>query len=164
MRFPVRARVGTLQVAAYTAAINTYIARQLRVGARRTVNAVAKRIPRDTGMSAAALLPLARAVGAHLSVTPRAGRENVKGKGIPEGISQGFFRFLNEGNRQSFIFSTTVIQFIINEQSGPTPLGAQQPRPWRSFVAGRIAFESFARAEVLPGIPDIRLFFKTSSV
>lgn len=164
MRFPVKARVSKLQVAEYTVALNSYIARQLRVGARRTVNAVAKHIPRDTGMSAAALLPLAREVGAHLSITPRAGRENVKGKGISEGISQGFFRFLKEGQRQSFIFSTTVIQFIINEQSGPTPLGAQLARPWRSFVAGRQAFESFAKSEVLPGIPNIRLFFKTSVV
>jgi len=144
--------VGNLpQISLNVSGLNTEINKQLidllREASKEFVLKAFKRIPVHTGMSAASLQPLARALKLNLPIAPVVSR--IKGKAYTKdraaGFNSGSFQFKDGPTIFTMFFSSTVFHFALNDRFDtrslhPNLQRLKQATPWRSFEAGALGF------------------------
>jgi len=124
----------------------------LREAVRVYVQEAYRHIRVDTGMSRGTLVPLARAVGGTIPISPK---RTLPGKNISAGANQSIVKFTNVGNVHTFEWSTDVFQYYLNERF---PLRSNRNTPWNSLEKGNQKVRDF----LLSVGPDLMKTFRQS--
>jgi len=130
---------------AYLARLRKHLTKELQRVARAWLGGVTGRVPIWSGMSQASLLALSELANGKLVISPKA---NVKSR-IPQGRALGTVIPKYGPDEFTFTIITDVEHYNIQEYS-KVARGGSPSAPWRSLLAGELAFRTAAGAIVMP--------------
>lgn len=159
-----------LDKGAYIEQLNAVLAEELKNAMRAWLKAVIRKVPVYTGMARGSLLPIARALGENVPITPRANRmasPRLYGKGVRSTPSQGArrttFKFTSRLGRHEVSIDIGTVHYLINEFTRVS-LPLAHPGPWKSFEAGRAAFKDYLKRNLKKKVPRIVKYISKSRV
>jgi hypothetical protein len=135
------------------------IKEQMQEAAKEWVLGVASQVPIYSGMAIGSLLPLARFLKVNIPVNP------VAPSRVDEGAALGFFSFDSANMEYTFSFTTDVAHYVFNEVNSNARLkNLKHPTPWRSFDAGREAWNNYINTEFFRNVPNVSEFVKLVNI
>jgi hypothetical protein len=161
MRFEVKAKIISFERTRFINDLVKVADEQMRQAAREWLRAVILKVPVYTGASRGSLLPLGRYLNIAIPIHPVVRHP----RWSPEvGALMQFFNFSHDlpSLTWTFQYSTQVPHYLINEFNvglGQPPL--IEPTPWRSFAAGKIAWDNYVRTEFFRRLPKISDYIRT---
>lgn len=134
-----------------------------RQAAKRWLRAVLTKVPVFTGEARGSLRPLGEFIKQQVPIHPVAIR---KGHNAAYGAEQSHFEFKGGTYFQEFIFTVSVVHYLINEfyDVNPPIHLTHLPRPWFSFATGKAAYSEYIKQYIKKNIPEIGSFMKRTTV
>ncbi|RLF64634.1 MAG: hypothetical protein DRN30_05230 [Thermoplasmata archaeon] len=152
----------------YKKELDTEMQLLLRDAAKEFVRATLTKIPVQTGMAASTLKPLGRHLGMLLKVSANRPPRKVKNpsaknynKSAARGEAFQRFEFFETHFRYTFVFSTTLYHYYLNELLSIQNVASS---PWGSLKVGSEAFFTYVNDNYKKYIPSLKPFISTRKI
>jgi len=134
-------------LSAYEQQLGNYILNALHEGAKAWLQAIAGpggRVPLWSGMARASLLELSELIDGRVVLSPRRAPSRV---GQGSSLGTAIQKISESGTKVSIDIETNVPHYTLQERQN---VGVSPRAPWRSLLAGKLAFQSATANAKLP--------------